>query len=234
MPKWLIHSFAVNSFNPQRGQAESSAGTRAANGRVSRMATASAVLSCIGLGVGHLLGLVLAIAAVRRMDDSKGSLYGYRLVLTGCIVGLVGLFWIPFGLPPLVQNSSDGSQWAFWLAALICQIEFPIFMLLYGLQDRLAPPACEYGYSFLGPHQQRTAGDVILAIVGSVLGLGLVVLVILWHLSGNLGISAVSGGVLLVSLSLGALWGRRGCRVLWAFVLVALALGVALSLLRSV
>ena len=133
----------MNSFGPQRAQAELFVGAHAANGRVSRLATASAVLSCVGLGVGHFLGLTLAIAAVRRMDDSKGSLYGYRLALTGCIVGLVGLFWIPFGLPPLLQGSLDGSQMAFWLAGFICQIEFPIFMLLYGFQDRLAHTSSE-------------------------------------------------------------------------------------------
>ena len=47
-------------------------------------------------------------------------------------------------------------------------------MLLYGFKDRLARPGCEHGYRFLGPHRERTGGDLILAIVGSLLGAGLV------------------------------------------------------------
>ena len=198
------------------------------------MATASAIMSCVGLGVGHLLGLALAIAAVRRMDDSKGSLYGYRLALTGCIVGLVGIFWIAFGFPPLLDNSLEGPHLSFWLAAFICQIEFPLFMLLYGFQDRLARPACEHGYSFLGPHRERTGGDLVLAIAGSVLGAGLVALVVARHFSDELGTGAILGGVLLVLISLGALLGRRGCRALWTFVLLALVLAVVLSQLKGV
>jgi hypothetical protein len=198
------------------------------------MATASAILSCVGLGVGHLLGLALAIAAVRRMDDSRGTLYGYRLALTGCIVGLVGVFWIAFGFSPLLDNSLEGSRFSFWLAAFICQIEFPLFMLLYGFQDRLARPGCEYGYRFLGPHRERTGGDLVLALVGSVLGAGLVAWVAARHFSEELGIGAIFGGVLLVLLSLGALLGRRGCRTLWAFVLLALILAAMLLQLKGV
>jgi hypothetical protein len=185
------------------------------------------------LGVGHVLGLALAIVAVRRMDDSKGALYGYRLALTGCIVGLVGIFWILFGFPPLLDNSLEGSRLSFWLAAFICQVEFPLFMLLYGFQDRLARPGCEYGYSFLGPHRERTGGDLVLVIAGSVLGAGLVTWVVVRHFSDELGTGAVLGGVLLVLISLGALLGRRGCRTLWAFVLLALILAAVLSQLKG-
>jgi hypothetical protein len=209
-------------------------GARSAHGRVSRMATASAILSCAGLGIGHLLGLVLAIAAVRRMDDSKGALYGYRLALTGCVVGLVGLFWIPFGFPPLLNNSLAGGDFSFWVAAFICQVELPVFMLLYGLQDRLPPPQCEYGYRFWGPYQQRTAGDLILATAGSLLGVGLVVLGFVRHFSTTLGTGAILGGILLVLISLAALSGRRGCRTLWAFLLVALILAAVLSQFKDV
>ena len=207
---------------------------RVVTGRVSRMATASAIMSCVGLGVGHLLGLALAIAAVWRMDKSRGALYGYRLALSGCIVGLAGLFWIPFGLPPLLDNSLEGSRSSFWLAAFICQIEFPIFMLLYGFQDRLERPGCEHGYRFLGPHLERTGGDVVLAVVGSVLGAGLVAWVAVRHFSDELGTGAIFGGVLLVLLSVGALLGRRGCRALWAFVLLALILAAVLTQLQGV
>jgi len=127
-----------------------------------------------------------------------------------------------------------GSRFSFWLAAFICQIEFPLFMLLYGFQDRLARPGCEHGYRFLGPHRERTGGDLLLAIAGSVLGAGLVAWGIVRHFSDDLGTGAVLGGVLLVLLSLGALSGRRGCRALWAFVLLALILAAVLSQLKGV
>jgi len=168
------------------------------------------------------------------MDDSRGSLYGHRLALTGCIVGLVGIFWTPFGIPPLLDNSLAGSHLSFWLAAVICQIEFPLFMLLYGLQDRLARPGCEYGYRFLGPHRERAGGDIVLAIIGSLLGAGLVALVVARHFSDELGTGAVLGGVLLVLLSFGALLGRRGCRTLWGFVLLALILAAVLLQFKDV
>jgi len=77
------------------------------------MATASAIMSCVGLGVGHLLGLILAIAAVRRMDDSRGTLYGYRLALTGCIVGLVGMFLDPLRAPAIAGQFAGGVAFLF-------------------------------------------------------------------------------------------------------------------------
>ena len=66
------------------------------------------------------------------------------------------------------------------------------------------------------------------------LGAGLVAWVIAWHFSDDLGTGAVFGGVLLVLISVGALLGRRGCRALWAFVLLALILAAVLSQLKGV
>lgn len=199
-------------------------GTRSTAGRVSGLATASAILSAIGLGIGHLLGLVLVVVAVRRMDDSKGSIYGYRLALTACILGLIGIFWMLFGLPPLLEQSVEPRV---LLLALISQVELPVFLLLFGLQDRLNAPQCEYGYRLLGPHEQRVPLDYGMAIIGSLLGAGLLVFGLLGKCSANLADSVAGGGGLLVLLSLSALLGRRGCRAMWLFVVVALALGAA-------
>jgi hypothetical protein len=214
----------VNCSNSQPGPAESVVGTRSTAGRVSGLATASAILSAVGLGIGHILGLVLAVAAVRKMDDSKGSLYGYRLGLTGCILGLIGVFWIPFGLPPLLEHPIEPQV---LLVAIISQIELPVFLLLFAWQDRLKAPQCEYGYRFLGPHQERIPMDVFLAIVGTLLGAGLVALGLLRPDLLQLRPAIIGGGCVLVLLSLGALLGRRGCRALWLFLVIALALGAA-------
>jgi hypothetical protein len=212
----------VNCSNPQPGPAASTPVTRSIAGRVSGLATASAILSTVGLGVGHFLGLVLAVAAVRKMDDSKGSLYGYRLASTGCILGLIGIFWIPFGLPPLLKHPIEPQA---LLVALVTQIELPVFLLLFGWQDRLKAPQCEYGYRFLGPHQERVAMDVVLAVVGTLLGAGLVAAGLLRPGLSQLGPVVIGSGCTLVMLSLGALLGRRGCRALWLFLVIALALG---------
>ena len=219
----------MNSPAPQSSQGDAAVGTRSATGRVSHLATAGAVVSCLGLGIGHLLGLALGIAAVRRMDRSNGSLYGHRLVLTGCLVGLMGLFWVPFGLPPLLHAPIRPQ---FLLLALVSQVEFPLFMLLFGLQDWLRAPQCEYGYRFMGPHQQRFPLDVAIAIIGSLLGAGLAVWGLLRDWPADLAIAVVGSGCLLLLISLGALVGRRGCRALWMFLVIALALGAAVYLQR--
>ena len=188
------------------------------------MATASAILSSVGLGVGHLLGLVLAIAAVRKMDDSKGSLYGYRLAQTGCILGLMGIFWIPFGLPPLLKHPIEPQA---LLVALVTQIELPVFLLLFGWQDRLKAPQCEYGYGFMGPHQQRIPMDVVIAIMGALAGAGLVAFGLVRPDLLELRTAIIGSGCALMLISLGALMGRRGCRALWLFLVIALALAGA-------
>ncbi len=176
------------------------------------------------MGIGHLLGLVLVVVAVRRMDDSKGSLYGYRLALTACILGLIGIFWMLFGLPPLLEQSVEPRV---VLLALISQVELPVFLLLFGLQDRLKAPQCEYGYRFLGPHEQRVPLDYVMALIGSLLGAGLAVFGLFGNCPTDLAGSVLGGGCLLVFLSLGALLGRRGCRAMWLFLVIALALGAA-------
>ena len=214
----------MNCSDPQPGPAESIPAPRSTAGRVSGLATASAILSSVGLGVGHLLGLVLAIAAVRKMDDSKGSLYGYRLAQTGCILGLMGIFWIPFGLPPLLKHPIEPQA---LLVALVTQIELPVFLLLFGWQDRLKAPQCEYGYRFLGPHHHRIPMDVVLAIVGTLLGAGLVAFGLLRPDLLELGPVVIGTGCTVALVSLGAVLGRRGCRALWLFLMIALALGAA-------
>jgi hypothetical protein len=176
------------------------------------------------LGVGHLLGLVLTIAAVRKMDDSKGSLYGYRLALTGCILGLIGIFWIPFGLPPLLRHPIEPQA---LLVALVSQIELPVFLLLFGWQDRLKAPQCEYGYRFLGPHHHRIQMDVIMAVAGTLPGAGLVAFGLMQPDLWELRPAIIGSGCALMLISLGVLLGRRGCRALWLFLVIALALGAA-------
>ena len=219
----------MNSPDPQDSPAKPVAGTRSTAGRVSGLATASAILSCVGLGIGHLLGLVLAIVAVRRMDDSKGALYGYRLALTGCILGLIGIFWLPFGLPPLLRQPVEPQV---LLIALISQVELPVFLLLFGLQDRLRAPQCEYGFWFLGPHEQRIPMDIAIAIFGTLLGIGVAALGLAWDRAAEMAPELIGSGCLLVLVSLGALFGRRGCRALWLFLVVALALGAAVYFKR--
>lgn len=183
------------------------------------------MLSCIGLGAGHLLGLILAVVAVRRMDRLSGALHGYRLALTAYVTALVGLFWLLFGLPnPVSLRSLHVESGLPLVAVLIGQVEFPVFMILYGLQDRLSFPEREFGYRWLGPSRRRTTADLAAAIAGIVSGAALLV----WGLVGRppreVAVTLPLAGAGMAMVAALTLTGRRGCRAVCLFVLLALAL----------
>jgi hypothetical protein len=179
------------------------------------MATASAIASCVGLLLGNVLGIVLAALALRRMDASQKKLCGYRLVLTGWLVGLVGLFSYPTCVTQLRLTEHSSSQFPIvvWLA-LAALVVFPAFMLAYGWQDRLGPGRREFGYRLLGPKGRRIREDAFGFVVGVV-----VAVAILFRFGGR---GFLIAGLPYLALSAVLFAGQRVARAVWIYGTVLL------------
>jgi len=199
--------------------------------RPTTLATLSAVLSCIGLWFGNLLGLALAAGANHQMDRMRGEPPGRRLVLVGWLVGVVGLICFPLAIT-LVQTAPAADTVAMEPAApgtftltvpravtvaIMFLVLFPAFLLLYGLQDWLPPPRNQYGYRCLGPHRRKTAFDRFASVAGILLG------VALCFIGMN---DFIVSGLAFVLVSVGLLLGRRSARAVWLFFLLAIVVQV--------
>jgi hypothetical protein len=230
----------MNSSEQLTGQPSS---TIHPDARPSPLATISAVASVVGLVVGHVAGFALGMIAARKIDASDGRLYGYRLALTGWLVGLVGFMLFAFVLPHLWKTQPHDPKFPFNITLLVVlAVEFPIFMLLYGWQDRLPPPRCEFGYRFLGPRGKPAAADTIFLVVGVAGGIGLVAGALaalfgaghplrdIFQLTDRALAARVNAGLMYgliyILISAAVLSRRRGVRALWIFYTVALALGL--------
>lgn len=84
--------------------------------KTSGMALGSLVLGCLGLvscGITSLVGLVLGIIALVRINKSKGELKGQALALAGIVVSLVILLVMPIvtalTLPALAKAKSKAA-----------------------------------------------------------------------------------------------------------------------------
>ena len=93
------------------------AGQPAASAKTSGMAVTSLVLGCLGVlscGVTSLVGVVLGIIALVRINKSKGELKGQGLALAGIIVSLVLLLIVPIAaaltLPALAKAKAKAAS----------------------------------------------------------------------------------------------------------------------------
>lgn len=132
---------------------------------VSKVALAAAVISGIGLFFGNLLGLVLAMVAIRMIDAARGRLCGYRLVLAGFLGGVAGLLSFPALFPDFREGlGADVAQRLSWGYSVIVLGFVPMALLAYGLQDLLPAGRREYGYAWLGANGRWTVLDVVLMV----------------------------------------------------------------------
>ena len=85
----------------------------AAPPKTSRLAVTSLVLGCLGLltcGITSLVGLVLGIIALVRINQSKGQLGGQGLALAGTIVSAVFLLLAPIPAAMLLPALAKAKQ----------------------------------------------------------------------------------------------------------------------------
>ena len=204
---------------------------------VSALATCGAVASCIGLFFGNILGLILAILAVRQLDRSTDSLFGYRLALTGWVVGIVGIILYPLFYYQFQQTSAGDFQRVLVLTLMVTAWGiFPFFMLCFAWQDRLAQPQNEHGFGFLGKTSEAHAIDKF----GCAIGLAISALLIVSGIVGKRSSEGVDlrsiehniwiifGVIYLISTIFLSLR-RRGSRTAWLFFTTVLLVGTLLK-----
>ena len=177
--------------------------------KVSPFATLGALLSCMGLFVGNVLGLAFSVLAVRQIQNSNGKLVGYRLALVGLLFGFMGAVAIPFIYPYVFLTPHDDAKFVTGLIfGISCVVILPVFMFIFAMQDHLAPPKNEQGYNFLGPRGQRITADKVMAAAGACAGLFFILKYFSIYWAQGFVLIAVSG-VLLA--------GSRGARVTWVY-----------------
>ena len=190
--------------------------------KVHALATVSAVISCIGLLLGNLIGLVLSVVALRHMDTSPERYHGYRMVFTGWFMGLVGLIAYPIFLIRAKNAYATGDYAAEFAMVVTIMVVAPLIMIVYAWQDRLSEAETFKGYQWLGEQNERHPMDI---------GLGLVLL-----LAGALLISPFGPGTLIVGIPFvivglaGPAFKRRGMRVLMGFLIVGYIIQVVFHL----
>ncbi len=191
------------------------------------LATVAAIFSCIGLLIGNLIGLVLAIFACRHMDAAPKRYHGYRLLFTGWFMGFFGLAVYPLFLNQLRHAYASGEYGHALANVLIVMVVLPVIMMAYAWQDRLPEARTIKGYAFLGEGGHGSQMDLPLAIIMAVIGILIIAGVepLLNDLSRVN--RALSGAPFLILAALGPIFRRRGLRVLLLVIIAGYIMHVA-------
>ena len=132
--------------------------------KTSGMALGSLVLGCLGLvscGITSLVGLVLGIIALVRINKSKGELKGQALALAGIVVSLIILLIMPIitalTLPALAKAKSKA-------AALHCMSnvkQLNLALIMYANDNNEQLPAGSKWCDALGKYLGNSTNAVI-------------------------------------------------------------------------
>lgn len=195
------------------------------------LATIAAILSCIGLLIGNLIGLILSIAACRSMDAAPKRYHGYRLLFTGWFMGFFGLAVYPLFLNQLRHAYAAGEYGHALANTLIVMAVLPIIMIAYAWQDRLPEAQSIKGYAFLGEGGHVSLMDLPLAIIMAVIGILIIsgAEPLLNELSRVN--RALSAAPFLILAVLGPVFRRRGLRVLLLLIIAGYIMHVAVPFL---
>lgn len=187
--------------------------------QVHKLAVAAALFSCVGLVIGNLIGLVLAITSIRLMDRAPVRYHGYRMVFTGWFMGLIGLIVYPILLNIAYASYPDGNYAPAFANVLAAMVVLPIIMIVYAWQDLLPEERTVEGHRFLGRNNERSPLDTPLSVI--LLAIALATILGLEPLFQGLEIITRSliGAAFLILALVGPVFKRRGVRVLLMFLI---------------
>ena len=129
----------------------------AAPPKTSRLAVTSLVLGCLGLltcGITSLVGLVLGIIALVRINQSKGQLGGQGLALAGTIVSAVFLLLAPIPAAMLLPALAKAKQKATGIQCMNNVKQLNLGLMMYANDNKdVFPPGtawCDTLLPYLG------------------------------------------------------------------------------------
>jgi prepilin-type processing-associated H-X9-DG protein len=129
----------------------------AAPPKTSRLAVTSLVLGCLGLltcGITSLVGLVLGIIALVRINQSKGQLGGQGLALAGTIVSAVFLLLAPIPAAMLLPALAKAKQKATGIQCMNNVKQLNLGLMMYANDNKDVFPSgtawCDTLLPYLG------------------------------------------------------------------------------------
>ena len=129
----------------------------AAPPKTSRLAVTSLVLGCLGLltcGITSLVGLVLGIIALVRINKSKGQLGGQGLALAGTIVSAVFLLLAPIPAAMLLPALAKAKQKATGIQCMNNVKQLNLGLMMYANDNKDVFPSgtawCDTLLPYLG------------------------------------------------------------------------------------
>ena len=129
----------------------------AAPPKTSRLAVTSLVLGCLGLltcGITSLVGLVLGIIALVRINQSKGQLGGQGLALAGTIVSAVFLLLAPITAAMLLPALAKAKQKATGIQCMNNVKQLNLGLMMYANDNKDVFPSgtawCDTLLPYLG------------------------------------------------------------------------------------
>jgi prepilin-type processing-associated H-X9-DG protein len=128
------------------GQGSPAAGAQpaAAPPKASGLAISSLVLGCLGLltcGVTSLVGLVLGIIALVRINKSKGQIGGYGLALAGTIVSAAFLLLVPIPTAVVLPALAKAREKANAIRCMNNVRQLDLGLIMYAADSKEAFPA---------------------------------------------------------------------------------------------
>src|SRR5664279_1951846 len=147
------------------GAAASQIQPAAAPPKTSRLAVTSLVLGCLGVltcGITSLVGLVLGIIALVRINKSKGQLGGQGLALAGTIVSAAFLLLVPIPAAMLLPALAKAKQKAHGIQCMNNVKQLNLGLIMYADDHKnLCPQGkpgqrCHYAFNArLVGHEQK-------------------------------------------------------------------------------
>ena len=133
----------------------------AAPPKTSRLAVTSLVLGCLGLltcGITSLVGLVLGIIALVRINQSKGQLGGQGLALAGTIVSAVFLLLAPIPAAMLLPALAKAKQKATGIQCMNNVKQLNLGLMMYANDNKDVFPSGTAWCDTLTPYLGGSTG----------------------------------------------------------------------------